>query len=456
MKRILFILSLVAFNASFSFGQWNGVGGEIDSPLGWINESADARILAMQVYNGALYVGGYFDSAGGKHSMNIAMWNGTKWSPIGDIINSYVSCLAVYNGNLYAGGHFDSAGGKPAQNIAMWNGTNWSSVGLGIKGYGVYSLSVYNGNLYAGGHFDSAGGNKANNIAMWNGTSWSTVGNGTNSYGVYCMTVYNGNLYAGGWFDSAGGMAANNIAMWNGTNWSAVGKGIQSSGDVCALATYNGSLYVGGAFDSAGGKPANCIAAWNGINWIGGIGNILSEVVSLFVYDSSLCVGGPFYNVSGVKNTGGIATWNGTNWSSIGTGVNGRCMRCWDTSICVNSMANYNSTLYAGGFFDSIGGIRVNSMGRWVGPLGINEIQNNKNSYTLYPNPASDKLFIVGTFEGNKSISVYNVVGQQVISMEGQGKQITLNTSALSTGMYFVQVKEEQTGKISVLKFIKE
>jgi hypothetical protein len=463
MKRILFILSFITFNASFSFGQWNGVGGEINSPIGWSNNYASSSVSVMAVYNGNLYVGGNFDSAGGKPASNIAMWNGTTWTPIGSGINSSVRGLVVYNGNLYVGGYFDSAGGKPASNIAMWNGTSWAPVGSGITQGGVSSLIVYNGNLYAGGWFDSAGGKPAKNIAVWNGTTWAPVGTGViNDYGVACMAVYNSNLYVGGSFDSAGGKPTSAIAMWNGTSWGPVGSGIQynslySGGpQVLSLATYNGSLYAGGYFDTAGGKPASDLAAWNGTTWTGSLGNINGWVESLFDYDSELCVGGYFYNVAGINNTGGIAAWNGTKWEAIGSGVNGHCWLCLDTNIQVRALVSYNSSLYAAGYFDSIGGLRVNSMGRWVGPLGINEIQDNKNSYTLYPNPATDKLFIEGTFEGNKSISVYNVVGQQVISMEGQGKQITLNTSALSTGMYFVQVKEEQTGKISVLKFIKE
>jgi|GEM_PF-4614571 len=109
-----------------------------------------------------------------------------------------------------------------------------------------------------------------------------------------------------------------------------------------------------------------------------------------------------------------------------------------------------------GTFYDIFTCNLLNNGMNCISPNGIDEVTSNNDSYTLYPNPAKDKLFIEGTFEGNKLLSVYNVVGQQVISMEGQGKQVVLNTSALSTGMYFVQVKEELTGKISVLKFIKE
>ena len=82
--------------------------------------------------------------------------NAQSWSTLGAGIGAgyyhSVHAFATYNGELYAGGYFTSAGGTPANNIAKWNGTNWSSVGTGINGY-VYSLCVFNGELYAGGSF---------------------------------------------------------------------------------------------------------------------------------------------------------------------------------------------------------------------------------------------------------------------------------------------------------------
>jgi len=77
-----------------------------------------------------------------------------------------VWCLQVYNGKLFAGGYFTTAGGSPASYIAAWNGSSWSPLGSGTD-YGIYSLAVLNNALYAGGVFLHAGGQPASRVAKW-------------------------------------------------------------------------------------------------------------------------------------------------------------------------------------------------------------------------------------------------------------------------------------------------
>ena len=79
--------------------------------------------------------------------------------------------------SLIAGGSFGTAGGTPAHNIAQWDGTSWSALGQGVNGK-VNALTIYKGNLIAGGEFTLAGGVSANYIAQWDGTAWSPLGSG--------------------------------------------------------------------------------------------------------------------------------------------------------------------------------------------------------------------------------------------------------------------------------------
>jgi hypothetical protein len=87
---------------------------------------------------------------------------------------------------------------------------------------------------------------------------------------------------------------------------------------------------------------------------------------------------------------------------------------------------------------------------------GIAEINTTYSAYTLYPNPAKDNLFVSGNFEGTKSISIYNAIGQMVYTTEQNKKQVSINTTQLENGVYFVTIKE-LNGKTAVttLKFIK-
>jgi len=152
----------------------------------------DARIYTMAVYDSELYVAGSIALADGKRAHNIAKWDGKSWSVLGDGMGSTVRemvpfdgtvrSMVVYNGKLYVGGVFDSAGGKPAKSIACWDGHNWSAVGAGLSTgkypsvANVNALCVYKGELYAGGSFTSSGGKTVMNIARLNlnGTKSST------------------------------------------------------------------------------------------------------------------------------------------------------------------------------------------------------------------------------------------------------------------------------------------
>ncbi|MGQ9652231.1 MAG: hypothetical protein ACUVXJ_19220, partial [Phycisphaerae bacterium] len=116
-----------------------------------------AAIYALAEYDGAIYAGGWFTTAGGQEAYCIARWNGAMWAAVGSGTNGNVNALAVYDGALYAAGSFTTAGGQAVNNIAKWNGSIWSAVGSGVDN-AVNALAVSNGVLYAGGAFTTAGG----------------------------------------------------------------------------------------------------------------------------------------------------------------------------------------------------------------------------------------------------------------------------------------------------------
>lgn len=264
----------ISNKALASIASWNGVNW---NPLGSGLKLIDGfEVYSMCVYNGELYVGGSFDSIGGIPAINIAKWNGSTWSAIGSgvsykLFTNSVNSLCVYNGELYVGGIFDSAGGIPVSNIAKWNDTTWSQVSNGIKKKGIVgAMALYKGLLYIGGCFDTAGGKPINNIAVWDGTNWLSVGTGiafdNGIYGVSSLSIFESALCVGGVFDTAGSAPANNIAFWNGTNWGTIGSGIPWCSDinVRALCSFNSILYAAGEFQAAGGIPVNNIAQWTG------------------------------------------------------------------------------------------------------------------------------------------------------------------------------------------------
>lgn len=77
----------------------------------------------------------------------------------------------------------------------------------------------------------------------------------------------------------------------------------------------------------------------------------------------------------------------------------------------------------------------------------------DKSTIKMYPNPVQNTLTIEANSEIQR-VSVYNVLGQEVMSRSPKSNSTTLQTSELRKGVYMVQT--EIDGKISSSKIVKE
>jgi hypothetical protein len=251
-------------------------------PLG---SGVTGYVYTITIDGDDLYAGGKFQTVGGLGGSqgNVARWDiaGGSWHPVGGGVSGlagtgYVAALAVDRGVLYAGGRFNTAGGVAAGNIARWDGTAWSALGEGVNSQSViptiYALAIGSaGELYAGGSFSTAGGVLCRNIAEWSDSTWKPLGitgiYGNEPGGVYSLAYGRGGLYAGGQFVIADIVQANGIARWDGSAWSNLGSGMVSDyslAQVTSVALHpDGSLYAGGTFTIAGGKPSYYFALWH-------------------------------------------------------------------------------------------------------------------------------------------------------------------------------------------------
>jgi hypothetical protein len=91
------------------------------------------------------------------------------------------------------------------------------------------------------------------------------------------------------------------------------------------------------------------------------------------------------------------------------------------------------------------------------GPASVDNIAGLNAGYTIYPNPAQNIVNVVSNkYTDAKTITVYNVVGQIVSVTENKNKQTAIDISALSSGVYFIEIKELATGNSYTEKVVKE
>ena len=71
----------------------------------------------------------------------------------------------------------------------------------------------------------------------------------------------------------------------------------------------------------------------------------------------------------------------------------------------------------------------------------------------MYPNPATTN-FTIEAKEAIEKVSIFNLLGQEVISNNANSQQITVDISSLQVGVYVV--KATVNGTVSTSRIIKE
>jgi hypothetical protein len=435
----------------------------------------DVAVFAMAVSGSNVYVGGFFSTAGSVTANNIAKWNGSSWSNLGDGITDTtgfgsVTAIAVSGTDVYVGGTFSTAGSSYVGNIAKWNGSAWSALGTGIADSSglatVNAIAIKGTDVYVGGTFSTAGGNYVGNIAKWNGTVWSDLDTGFAdvSSSVAALAFIGNDLYVGGNFLTVGSssLIVNNIAKWNGTAWSALGTGADYR--VTALAVSGTDVYIAGYFATTGGVTTNGIAKWNGTAWFAlgdGLDISFATIASLAIKGGNVYVGGFFNSINGgVVTASNIAMWDGTAWSALNNGTDGDIYSLaasatgvyaagyfTQTDVNSNSIALWNGSswsalglslsidapiaamvvkdnkLYVGGYFTTMGGIVTNGIAVWDGKKWA-ALGDGLNGYAYALTVKGNDIYVGGDFSFAGSVSA-----------NGIAKWDGTSWSALGTGM---------------------
>ena len=435
-KKVIFTIA-IPFLFSHVFGQtWTQVGSGFNNSV---------FSLTVDSLNNLLYAGGYFTKSGSTVVNHISKWDGNAWLPLDSGLNGYANSIIMYKGELYAGGGFSKAGNVSVKNIAKWNGVQWSALGAGVNS-SVRCFYVNNGLLYVGGTFTTAGSIQANHIATWDGANWDSIGQGV-SGAVIAIMNYNGNLYEGGTISTIG-TTDTHLAYWNGTKWNAVAEPYNTfDGDdwIKALAVYQGDLMIGGYIDPST-MLAMEIVKWNGSNWLnlGGsyLSNDIESVNSFISSDSALYIGGGFSSAydyilnTSTSDCKGVTRWQNNKWHSFDKGI----------TSDVSSIVFFNGELYAGGSFNTSGGLNAGDcIMKWNMITSSNDlIADSYLLHTIFPNPfiSNTTLKLNSTIkEQGVNFKMYNSIGEEVtFTYEFIGEQIKIIRGDLPSGLYFIQL----------------
>ena len=372
------------------------------------------NIVAMEMFLGRLYVGGFFTNVAGVPAGGLGCWDGANWSvPSGP--NGEVYALRADAGGLLVGGNFSLPGWTNPITLARWDGQQWNvlsfepapcTVGgscragvgqIAVVGSDVYatrgngytmgaslfrsdvsnqwisvplpdfstapqdlSIGVFHGQLVAGGNFPGG------NVAVYDGTNWHPLGGGFD-HPVESMAATERFVCVAYRTDSLS-PPRSAISRWDGTNWMQLGSE-PFVGDFVwpVILGPDDTVYAAGPMTAVGDQPVPGLARWTGQRWEPWLsGNYLGPAgavgrVDCFVqHQGSVYAGGPFRAVGGLV-TDGIARWTGAGWAEVGGGGTG-LQPSW-----VRTLLSTGPMLYAGGNFTNMGASGAANLAAWNG-----------------------------------------------------------------------------------------
>src|SRR5690606_17205966 len=97
----------------------------------------------------------------------------SSWDPLDSGVDHWVDCATMHQGALYVGGRFQSASGVGAHALARWDGSSWSSVDGGMTGtqsggtVSIRDLYDAGSSLWVGGSFIGSGAVASRGLAQW-------------------------------------------------------------------------------------------------------------------------------------------------------------------------------------------------------------------------------------------------------------------------------------------------
>ncbi len=464
-----------------------------------LGEQPDRSVRKFVTRNGRLYASGWFTAIGNTAAYRIAEWDfiEQRWLPLfpvqGSGIDGEVYTLTVGpEGYLYAGGRFGAAGASPARNLARWDGSKWSNIGEGLDAP-VRALATHTDRLYAGTYegvamtnlqerswtylpdlpdgkqFQSIadliflqdtlyalgtvddGTAKTNGVFRWQNNQWQTIGefrrDGHRGHAYALTAAEHRMLYVAGFFTHVNSVPVRNIARWDGTEWHALGNGLENP--VYALETGGGKVFVGG------GSPDSLLYAWDpaqalwshipfpDYNHFGCeplVHALHWRPDGLYAGFGAICL---TTHPPKTQKMYTLARWNGWSWRIPGSGIG---------YGGVGAMASSGDDLYVAGSFERAGVVASSNIARWNAavrlPITEHEVPSAIRLDQNYPNPFNQSTTLRFSLErpaNQVRLGIYDLLGRRVASLINKPLQagtheVAFDADGIMKGVYLYRL----------------
>jgi hypothetical protein len=464
-----------------------GINGEASGNTSGNSVSMpDAYTVAI----GATWNNGIGSAAG---HVRIYYWNGSAWAQKGIDIDGEAAydhsgwSVSMPDANTVAIGAVTNSGSYTQSGqvrIYGWSGSAWIQKGIDIDGEAAsdlsgWSVSMPDANTVAvGAPFN---GSYAGHVRIynWNGSSWAQKGVDINGEAIgdhsgYSVSMPDANTVAIG-APANSGAGHVRIYTWSGSAW--VQKGVDIDGETfndgsgwSVSMPDNNTVAIGAPQNSGNGTDAGHVRIynWSGSAWAQRGADINGEAAgdlsgsSVSMPDANTVAIGAASNDGSGTDAGHVRIYKllGGTWVQLVADIDGMAATdAFGTSVSMpdtNTVAigapnvgsgyvkvySFSSSSYFDGFYKTT-------------PTAIVENEENKPT-VAYPNPTRGNLTVeLGKTYDNVTLSVRNIIGQEVISKSFGSTDKLEFTLDQSSGIYFVEVKSA-ANVISKLKVIKE
>jgi hypothetical protein len=333
--------------------EWSALRGGVNGLVSSIVEGADGRI----------YVGGAFSEADGVSAVGLVAWDSIlgDWQPVSGAPNQAVEALlSLPDGRLAVGGAFSQVDGIPSAGVAYYDplAARWASAYGGVGGRVSELYESPDGSLIAGGVLAEFG-----HVARLQAgsTAWESMGTGAPGPVQTFLEapIGDGVILAAGRF-SSGPTPEEFLVRWDETSgtWISTASGLNGSIEDLMLSD-SGRIMAVGAFTKAGGEEARGLAIHDGQGWRP-VANLNSRVqVLLQLSGGRVLAGGAFTSMDG-KHADGLVmldgAWRPLEAPAAGNGLDGPVF---------DVVARADGVVFASGVFTRAAGAPVSSVGEW-------------------------------------------------------------------------------------------